>query len=44
METFVPEWFADLPAVKTGDLDGFLTGSVQYTIQRLADLGREVPA
>jgi hypothetical protein len=43
METFVPEWFAELPAVKAGDLDGFLRGSIEYTIQRLADLGREVP-
>ncbi|MEZ5140424.1 MAG: SDR family NAD(P)-dependent oxidoreductase [Acidimicrobiales bacterium] len=28
METFVPAWFKDLPPVKTGDLDGFLQGSV----------------
>jgi NAD(P)-dependent dehydrogenase (short-subunit alcohol dehydrogenase family) len=43
LETFVPDWFAELPAVKVGDLDGFLQGSVEYTTQRLADLGREVP-
>jgi NAD(P)-dependent dehydrogenase (short-subunit alcohol dehydrogenase family) len=43
-ETFVPDWFAELPAVKVGDLDGFLTGSILYTQQRLADLGREVPS
>lgn len=42
-ETFVPEWFADIPPIKVGDLDGFLQGSVEYTRQRLADLGREVP-
>ena len=42
-ETFVPGWFADIPPIKTGDLDGFLQGSVEYTRQRLADLGREVP-
>ena len=35
IETFVPDWFADLPAIKAGDLDGFLAGSVEYTRQRL---------
>lgn len=44
METFVPAWFADLPAVKTGDLDGFLEGSVLYTRQRLEDEGRDLPS
>jgi NAD(P)-dependent dehydrogenase (short-subunit alcohol dehydrogenase family) len=43
IETFVPGWFADLPAVKTGDLDGFLQGSVEYTQQRLDALGRATP-
>ncbi len=43
IETFVPGWFADLPAVKTGDLDGFLQGSVEYTQQRLEALGRPAP-
>ena len=43
-ETFVPEWFADLPATKAGDLDGFLAGSVEYTRQRLEAEGRPVPA
>lgn len=43
METFVPDWFTELPAVKTGDLDGFLRGSVEYTIQRLDTLGRATP-
>jgi short-subunit dehydrogenase len=43
IETFVPAWFADLPAVKTGDVDGFLAGSVEYTRQRLADAGRPQP-
>ncbi len=42
-ETFVPDWFAELPGVKAGDLDGFLEGSIQYTTQRLADLGLETP-
>ncbi len=35
METFVPGWFADIVPVKTGDVDGFLAGSVQYTCDRL---------
>lgn len=39
-ETFVPGWFADIAPVKTGDLDGFLQGSVEYTLGRLAELGR----
>ena len=43
IETFVPEWFADIPPVKAGDLDGFLQGSVEYTQQRLDDLGRPAP-
>jgi short-subunit dehydrogenase len=43
IETFVPEWFADIPAVKTGDVDGFLTGSVQYTLERLDAEGRPRP-
>ena len=43
METFVPGWFADLPPVKTGDLDGFLQGSVEYTRGRLGDLGQGLP-
>jgi NAD(P)-dependent dehydrogenase (short-subunit alcohol dehydrogenase family) len=38
-ETFVPGWFADVVPMKAGDLDGFLLGSVDYTRQRLADLG-----
>lgn len=38
-ETFVPDWFADITPIKAGDLDGFLAGSVDYTRQRLADLG-----
>lgn len=43
-ETFVPGWFSDLPPVKTGDLDGFLQGAVEYTQARLDDLGRPRPA
>ncbi|MGZ4786027.1 MAG: SDR family NAD(P)-dependent oxidoreductase [Acidimicrobiales bacterium] len=43
IETFVPAWFADLPAVKTGDLEGFLAGSVLYTRQRLEAEGRPLP-
>ncbi len=42
-ETFVPAWFADLPPVKTGDLDGFLLGAVDYTRQRLHALGLALP-
>lgn len=37
-ETFVPGWFADLPPVKTADLDGFLQGAVEYTQGRLDEL------
>ena len=44
METFVPAWFEDLPPVKTGDLDGFLQGSVEYTRGRLGDLAQPLPA
>ena len=43
LETFVPAWFGDLPAVKTGDLDGFLAGSVLYTRERLAAEGLTPP-
>ncbi len=43
IETFVPGWFADLPAIKVGDADGFLQGSIEYTTQRLADLGLAPP-
>lgn len=43
METFVPAWFADIAPLKTGDVDGFLTGSVEYTRERLAAEGRARP-
>jgi short-subunit dehydrogenase len=43
-ETFVPEWFADLPPVKASDLDGFLQGSVDYTRSRLDALGADRPS
>ena len=43
LESFVPAWFADLPPVKAGDLEGFLAGSVEYTQQRLDALGRPRP-
>ena len=43
-EVFVPSWFADLPPVKAGDLEGFLAGAVQYTQGRLDDTGRERPS
>jgi len=39
-EQFVPAWFADIPPLKANDLDGFLRGSVEYTITRLTALGR----
>jgi hypothetical protein len=42
-ETFVPGWFADLPPVKVGDLDGFLQGAVEYTRGRLGELGLALP-
>ena len=44
METFVPEWFRDLPPVKVGDTEGFLQGAVEYTQSRLDALGRDRPA
>jgi NAD(P)-dependent dehydrogenase (short-subunit alcohol dehydrogenase family) len=44
VESFVPSWFADFPSVKVGDPDGFLTGSVMYTRQRIDAEGRPVPA
>lgn len=44
METFVPAWFADIPPLKTGDVDGFLTGSIEYTLGRLAAEGRARPS
>jgi len=44
LETFVPSWFADLPAVKTADLEGFLAGAVDYTRQRLVALGWPLPS
>jgi NAD(P)-dependent dehydrogenase (short-subunit alcohol dehydrogenase family) len=43
LETFVPDWFAELPAAKTADLDGFLAGSVLYTRQRLEAEGLDLP-
>lgn len=42
-ETYVPEWFRDLPAVKAGDLDGFLQGAIEYTTDRLDALGAARP-
>lgn len=43
-ETFVPDWFRDLPPVKAGDLDGFLQGAVEYTCGRLDELGMDRPS
>ena len=43
-ETFVPGWFADIPAIKVGDPDGFLAGAVEYTTQRLDTMGQGRPA
>ena len=43
-ESFVPSWFADIPAVKVNDLNGFLAGAVEYTQQRLTDMGVDRPA
>jgi NAD(P)-dependent dehydrogenase (short-subunit alcohol dehydrogenase family) len=42
-ETFVPGWFAELPPVKVGDLDGFLRGAMEYTAGRLEALGQPTP-
>jgi len=42
-ETFVPEWFRDLPPAKARDLDGFLQGAVDYTRGRLEALGTAPP-
>ena len=42
-EAFVPEWFRDLPAVKAGNLDGFLQGAVEYTTGRIETLGIAPP-
>jgi NAD(P)-dependent dehydrogenase (short-subunit alcohol dehydrogenase family) len=44
IESFVPGWFADIPPVKAGDLDGFLAGSVDYTRQRLAAESLALPS
>ncbi len=43
VEAFVPDWFTDLPPVKTGDPEGFLQGAAEYTLQRLSDLGMTPP-
>jgi short-subunit dehydrogenase len=43
-ETFVPEWFRDLPPAKSSDLDAFLQGAVEYTLGRLDAIGAERPA
>ena len=43
-ETFAPAWFADIAPLKAGDTDGFLAGSVQYTVERLAALDRPRPS
>ncbi len=42
-ERYVPSWFADLPAVKAGDLTGFLAGSAEYARERLTALGLPIP-
>jgi NAD(P)-dependent dehydrogenase (short-subunit alcohol dehydrogenase family) len=41
-EIYVPEWFRDVVPVKFPDTGAYLQGSIEYTRQRLADLGREV--
>jgi NAD(P)-dependent dehydrogenase (short-subunit alcohol dehydrogenase family) len=41
-EIYVPEWFRDVVPVKFPDTGAYLQGSVEYTRQRLADLGRTV--
>jgi NAD(P)-dependent dehydrogenase (short-subunit alcohol dehydrogenase family) len=41
-EIYVPDWFRDVVPVKFPDTGAYLQGSVEYTRQRLADLGRTV--
>jgi short-subunit dehydrogenase len=36
LETWVPEWFADVAVVKAGDLAGFVQGAAEYRAQQLA--------
>ena len=44
IETFVPAWFADIPPIKVGDLDGFLhAAACEYTRERLDRRGPSVP-
>jgi hypothetical protein len=38
LETWVPEWFADVAAVKAGDLDGYVQGAAEYLQQREAEI------
>ena len=41
-EIFVPEWFRDVVPVKFPDTGAYLQGAIEYTRQRLAELGRTV--
>jgi NAD(P)-dependent dehydrogenase (short-subunit alcohol dehydrogenase family) len=41
-EIYVPEWFRDVVPVKFPDTGAYLQGSIEYTRQRLADLGKEI--
>lgn len=36
LETWVPEWFADVALVKAGDLEGYVQGAAEYTAQQEA--------
>jgi hypothetical protein len=38
-ELWFPEWMKDVSVVKAQDIDGFFTGSVEYTATRVAQLG-----
>ena len=35
LETWVPEWFADVAAMKAADLPGYLQGAAEYRAQQL---------
>jgi len=38
LETWVPEWFADVATVKAGDLGGYVQGAAEYQRQRAAEI------
>jgi NAD(P)-dependent dehydrogenase (short-subunit alcohol dehydrogenase family) len=42
-ELWFPTWMKDVAVMKVNDIDGFLTGSAEYTRQRAKDLGLPDP-